>query len=129
MPDITTKASEALFLIYLWARRVSRGHSSELTKLLRWETIQYGLPELSIRSQRQISITIATHLSKACQDSMGFEDDESKGEDEMGGFEDLDPWDWLGSYSTTTVKRAYGVQLDIGYAKSEKNLVDHTSTV
>ena len=121
---ITASASRAFFLTYLWARARDKWHSTELSDLLRRESVRYGLPELSTRSWRQIAVAIASHLFKAHRNGMDFEDDRD-GDDEDGGFEDSDPWDQLGSHSTAVAERAYGVRSDIGYAKSEKLLVDH----
>ena len=122
--EITTEASKALFLTYLWARKHDRWDSSELSDLLKRETVKFGLPELSIQSWRQISVAIASHFFKAHQEGMDFEDDETK-DDEETGFENSDPWDQLGSHSTSVAERAYGVRLDIGYAKTEMLLLNH----
>lgn len=123
---MTAKASQALFLTYLWARREDKWHSSELSDLLRRETVKYGLPELSIQSWRQISISIANRLFKAHHKAMDFEgDDEFENEDEINGFEESNPWDQLASHSTAVAENRYDVRLDIGYAKSEKSLIEH----
>ncbi|KAK6495556.1 hypothetical protein TWF481_002605 [Arthrobotrys musiformis] len=130
-PDLTddgliTEASKALFLTYLWARRNDRWQSSELSDLLRKETVKYGLPELSIQSWRQISISIANRLFRAHKTALDFDDDENHG-DQLNDFENSNPWDQLAPHSSAVAGNRYGVRLDIEYAKSEQSLVEHVN--
>ncbi|EGX50726.1 hypothetical protein AOL_s00054g994 [Orbilia oligospora ATCC 24927] len=126
--DITIEASQAPFLTYFWAKQNDRWCSSQLSDLLRKETVKYALPELSIQSWRQISVSITNRLFKAHSAAMDPEDDEFENDDDDSiGFEESDVWDQLASHSTDVADKRYGVRLDIGYAKNEKSLIEHVN--